>query len=195
MQEILSKELAGDLIDGGLNLLAERSQLLRWHDTLLELVATEPLEFDDWLSSAGDWARLTSWILFSVGGEYLIKGTCLAHGLGPQPEWKNGSVTLGTLAPYFDKVKKAPASPYLAGLPLPSENIDVVLTSCRRLSDIRNRDVHTLNKNVRASDFPLVAAEFVPSFNLLLATVAPGSAEHDVVSTRRDKARSERPRT
>ena len=46
--------------------------------------------------------RLASWILFTTGAEYVVKGVCLEHGIGQfRSNRRTGEPDLGTLAPYI----------------------------------------------------------------------------------------------
>jgi len=112
--------------------------------------------------------RLASWILFTTGAEYIVKGVCLEFGIGTmKPNRNTGEPDIGTLTPYFkgenpylDQVAKA-AGPPGAGPDLTAW--------CATLSSIRNREVHIFIKNVRGQrNFPLLGSGLLPLLNFLL---------------------------
>lgn len=175
--------LERDLIDGGLTLIAEKSGLVRWSQAEPRLIPIPHAEFETWLLGRGDFARLASWVLFGVGAEYLAKGVCLAHQVGPEAKLNNhGYLNMGTLGPYC--IAAGGDTPYLARLDLPAPGRKAICDAYKRISKLRNRDVHTLNAGVRAGDLPYVEKDFVPAFNLLLDTLLPASPLGKIVERR-----------
>ena len=145
--------------------------------------------------SRGEFGRLISWLVFSVGAEYLAKGICLANGAvtpkkisvleypereGTIEAWvtnvlngtaaKVDQIAYGTLGDYYGKKV---ASSYFGKLrgkgKLSDEKFRLVVAGYRVLGEaIRNRDAHTYVRDVRGGHFYLVEKLFVPCFNALL---------------------------
>jgi hypothetical protein len=134
-----------------------------------------------------EFGRLICWIAFSVGGEYLSKGTCLLKGCDltttvaaiRPPSWDEdlrvwaqlvnsrdprvqvADTSLGTLG-------QAPVNRILPHGP----DREFVSAAVRFLaSTIRNRDAHRYAPNARAAHFRAVPLVLVPAFNILLGTL------------------------
>ena len=166
------------------------SRLASWDKQSLALVVAHETQFE---SPTGhkeihnELGRLICWIAFSVGSEYLAKGTCLLNGCDLH------QITKVTQPPLLGEnieswialvIAKDPAAKEsdlsfgtLGNLPLekiikPSQERNLVVASYKLLaSSIRNRDVHRYTRNVRAFHFHGVESVFVPAFNILLKTL------------------------
>ncbi len=122
--------------------------------------------------------------------EYLAKGACILNGhLRPEPgkhllrlPWPNEDIdswirlTKAKDPSVYDEPE--PRFPTLGNLPVgkipkTKEERDLVLASIKLLaSTIRNRDAHRYAEDVRAFHFHLVPSLFVPTFNILLASLS-----------------------
>ena len=168
-------------ISAGLSLIS-RSHLASWNNQTLKLEPAEKHLFESKLH--GKYDLLVSWILFSVGVEYLAKGVCLVTGkLKPKkvhtirlPE----DVTEEWLQLMWeDRAPRTEDIGYgtLNGLPVdkvPANINDQRLVSASiglLASSIRNRDAHRYTQNVRSFHFHLVPKLFVPALNILLSNV------------------------
>ncbi len=129
--------------------------------------------------------RLICWITFSVGAEYILKGTCISAGvLTPTSksvlsapgedleQWTDSVLSkrggpkesvpqYGALGDVNKKIEQLPRK----------HGVDLrrVQASFEFLRDaIRNRDLHRYAKNIRTMNFPTVEALLLPAINDLL---------------------------
>lgn len=174
--------------------LLKTSKLVRWTvDT--GFTAVEFVDFEEACAEVDpSFGRLTCWILFSAGFEFLAKGVCLANGIEVRREssvpeipddaeaWLRGfdpkkirevtTTHFGTLGSLVRKqhldalCNKVGASP---------RETAVVLGSCELLGRaIRNRDAHAYVRNVRAGHHHLVGALLCECLNVLVSWLPDG---------------------
>jgi hypothetical protein len=165
--------------------LIQWSGLATWDDARCTLDPADPQIFE---RSAGEvhseFGRVISWIVFSVGTEYLVKGICLLRGLiqvrerpvlrppfpsediqswvrlvcNKQQAAYESVISFGTLGDMpLEKLVKD----------LPERDLAWAALELLRQS-IRNRDAHRYMRNVRAAHFRAVRELLVPASNALL---------------------------
>jgi hypothetical protein len=170
--------------------LIQSSRLAQWDPARCALVAAEPQDFEAAASKVHpEFGRVIMWIAFSVGAEYLIKGTCLVrdllHGkavraLRPPLQSQDVKawaemVRVNNPAVFenvvrFGTLKSVPFAKLLKGLP----DREVASAGLKLLRDsIRNRDAHQYVRNVRSAHFRAVPDLFVPALNALLLSLGP----------------------
>lgn len=185
--------------------LIEWSGLAVWQRELSCFQASEDHEFVERHKDRGEFGRVISWLVFSVGAEYLAKGVCLANGVvnphkvkvlryppveGSIDAWvtdvlrgtapKVHQITYGTLGDYYGRRRSAT---YFGKLRqngrLSEEKFRLVVAGYRLLGEaIRNRDVHSYFREARGGHFYLVEKLFVPCFNALLEALPTQVGEH-----------------
>ena len=102
----------------------------------------------------GEFGRYMAWVLFLVGAENLAKAACVCSVVVKMKHKP-------TLEKFVDK--------HFRELPgLCDGDKDRLIEGYKKLTDVRNRDAHSYRRDVRSTDFPLVAQTFVPAFNILL---------------------------
>jgi hypothetical protein len=135
-----------------------------------------------------EYGRVASWILFSAGAEYLLKGICLLHGwLEPKErtklrppmehetigEWVKlanaGDATVKSVVADFGTLGDLPLKKLAAATGDESRAL-AAFTLFR--SSIRNRDAHYYAKGVRAAHFRVIPDLLVPALNGVLALVS-----------------------
>lgn len=161
-------------------------------------MASDKFERNAYLSHP-QFGRLISWLVFSVGSEYLLKGVCLLRGLKikkdkPEYVWRPPSEDENLDAwaqmvrvdvkqnkpkkesqatmhePKFETLSCLPFDEMVKDLP----NEDVVFAGIQLLRDtIRNRDAHKYTRSVRESQFYLVPKLFIPTLNAMLSSLDP----------------------
>lgn len=138
--------------------------------------------------------RLQSWIILSVGIEYLLKAVCNNAGLS-EPKSKPSNVRYPKIDEIADwashewergfhefEADGVPYSPFYDTLgyfvkyrvkelalkrSLSTETRELLFAGLKLLTYIRNRDVHTYEFDVRGENFELVSPVFVPILNTL----------------------------
>lgn len=169
------------------------SRLASWDDARRTLVPADRQNFENSASEVhSEFGRVISWIVFSVGTEYFLKGVCLVRGLLSgkrvdvlRPPKRDEHVTSWVHLVCNDsrEVKeKTVKFPTFGNLPikelvkdLPDRDLaDLVLAAFKLLSQsIRNRDAHRYARNVRAAHFRAVPDLFVPALNVLVRLLDP----------------------
>lgn len=167
--------------------LIELSHLASWRGSDARLVAASADRFEQTAATTHiEFGRVMSWVLFSVGCEYVLKGACLVRELmgtgskfvlrSPASEddlvgWVAAAldshasvqeevVTTGTLV-------KLPIAKLVAGSP----EKDLAMAAFKLLRDMRNRDAHHYAQNVRALQFQAVPKLLVPLLNVALRSL------------------------
>lgn len=177
--------------------LVKWSQLAHWDKNALCFTATNKAAFEPTghLQVHEKYGRLICWITFGVGSEYLAKGVSLLNGcnltsnsqgirapkeyedinhwskmvISNDPAVKTSrNLNLGTFKNMQNKWDKI-----LKGKPKADRN--KVKASFKLLAEeIRNRDAHYFEPDVRALNFDDVERLFIPAFNILLNTLDQG---------------------
>jgi hypothetical protein len=171
--------------------LIQSSRLASWDEHRFKLVPADALNFEAATKQIhNEYGRVISWITFSVGIEYLLKGICLLRGLiegtkkpvlrPPLPHedaqsWvrlvcdnqeaaKETAISFGTLG-------NVPLRKLVRDLP----ERDLAWAALELLrQSIRNRDAHQYARGVRAAHFRAVPDLFVPALNALLDKLPKG---------------------
>ena len=181
-------------IAAGVTLL-RLSRLVRWHEEQALFVPVPRDEFEkSWRREVDPvFGRLLSWIAFSSGAEFWLKGLCLLHNIDIRcckqvPQYPSGNLedwaakfiidencngiqmvtSFGTLGNITKSIGNAPSK------------LDKLLNACNATDcqrnqvkasylllqkSIRNRDAHGYVRNVRDSHYHLVPNLFSECFN------------------------------
>lgn len=180
------------LLHAGIELLT-RSSLVNWDKAARRFEAPDVNPLEEF-SKNGPFGRLMSWILFSVGAEYILKAACKEHDIaspmekalgieypesGDIAEWArlvsartsgdtvSGEITTDEFYSPLGKYVRLHIRPLAEKLELEDEDGDLLYAGYRLLAVIRNRDVHTYERDVRNANFYLIGDVFVPCLNLL----------------------------
>jgi hypothetical protein len=149
-----------------------------------------------------NYGRVITWTVFSVGAEYFVKGVSLLQGFGGElihKGWtEKGILPLPSsdvdidewvIKVYNKELKKVHKTIYkpLGGLDDIFEKLAGKLTptlscqdqrrfviGCRLLKDLRNRDAHIYEQNVREGNFHLVERLLVQCLNILVQCIPEG---------------------
>ncbi len=180
------------LLHAGIELLT-RSRLVNWDKAAHRFVAPDVNPLAEF-SKNGPFGRLMSWILFSVGAEYILKAVCKENDIaspiekalgieypesGDIAEWArrvsarssgdtvSGAITTDEFYKPLGNYVRSHIRPLAEKLELEDEDGDLLYAGYKLLAVIRNRDVHTYESDVRNSNFRLIGEVFVPCLNLL----------------------------
>jgi hypothetical protein len=175
-------------IEAGLALV-DWSGLAKVQGSDLALAANESDDRFERLAESrhAEYGRVLSWVVFSVGCEYILKGACQVRGLGKRSQkkvldvppwdanldvWAKAAIKMESAA-----LKTITTNGTLGSLPLAKMFSGVPGGDVHRASiellrqTIRNRDAHQYVKNQRAAHFPAVSRMFVPALNALLESL------------------------
>ena len=153
------------------------------------LRATDFNEFEKLAQERHDqFGRVLSWVIFSVGCEYVVKGACLVRKLiSPKnkdvlrpPKWDEDLQTWSNAIIKRDSSVLEPVSTTntLGQLPLAKLLDDLPEGKKHRAAfqllrdSMRNRDAHQYVRNVRAAHFHAVPRLFVPALNAVIQSVS-----------------------
>jgi hypothetical protein len=154
-------------IRAGLGLIVW-SRLASWNQLELTLAPADNSEFESnvgWRVVHDEFGRLLCWIAFSVGSEYIAKGTFMSRGQD-STNMEFGSLPWSRVLERSDRKSVAP-----------------IIKSLAR--EIRNRDVHRYSRNVRASHLLDVESRFVPALNVIFASFDQEELRKQTVSVGR----------
>ena len=154
------------LFDAGKALLVKSG--LAHHNGQHFVACNDKLRFDKYWEATfhREFGRYMAWVLFSVGAENLAKAACVCNGVQVGQKATLGHYT-GTRKRYFECLLTK------TGL-IGSAETSTLIDGYEQLKDVRNRDAHSYQKNVRDADFALVGREFVPAFNILVKAMSHG---------------------
>jgi hypothetical protein len=189
------------LLDAGIDLLI-RSGLLGWDEIRHRFTALKYRPSPEYFEKNGMFGRLISWILFSIGAEYVLKAVCDIHGVaGPRTKtlnvdyprsekieaWAHDVATRlvgedvddAIVAPEFygtlEQYVREHIHSLAKELDLQVRDEELLFAGFKLLTAIRNRDVHSYEKNVREANFYLVDEVFVPCLNILWDSLPPAT--------------------
>ena len=173
-------DLGWQNLHAGISLISW-SKLAKWDGDNLKLIANEDKSlatYEGFKDVHNKYGRLICWVTFCLGAEYLVKGYYIL-----QKQMKGLQV--------YDKNDEEITESYiinasLGKLLLVIEYFIEQGTECQKIKKalhhlrkfIRNRDLHSYEKDVRGSNFYLVKNKFLPAFNLMLALLDQSGLEY-----------------
>ena len=177
---ISENDLGWQNLRAGISLISW-SKLAIWDKDNLKLIANEDKQlatYEGFKDVHNEYGRVICWVTFSVGAEYLVKGYYIL-----EKQMKGMQV--------YDKKGEEVTERYIINAPLlkllliidnfieqgtESQTIKKSLHHLRKF--IRNRDIHSYEKDVRGNNLYLVKNKFLPAFNLMLASLDQSGLEY-----------------
>ena len=156
-------------VHAGLNLIVW-SKLALWDTDNLKLIAKEDENlktYNGYKDIHLKYGRLICWIAFGIGSEYLIKGVCLLlkNEKGLIINIKNKQLDNSDIL-HLSMAQLAHIIYQFIGDSVESVQIKKSLINLAK--SIRNRDVHSYEKDVRGSNYLSVKKIFIPLLNIML---------------------------
>ncbi len=160
--------------------LVNWSKLAKWDADTLKLIANEDKSlatYEGFKDVHNEYGRLICWITFSVGAEYIVKGYFISvkkmKGLTITDErGKDIDDNYIIRSQFFALIK------YIEYFIEQGPECDQIKDSLHHLRKfIRNRDMHSYEKDVRGSNLHLVKNKFIPAFNFMFASLDQSELE------------------
>ena len=168
--------------------LIECSKLASWQESDASLVAATASTVERMVAKThSEFGRVISWVVFSVGCEYVLKGACLVRGFitttskrvlrAPTSGEDLATWVKHALAGDNSVLEPVVTTGTFGELPIlklvsGSPQCDLAAAAFHLLREsMRNRDAHQYVQNVRAAHFQAVPNLFVPALNVVLRSL------------------------